>query len=97
MIIGPELWIRTFGIIGVGYGMFSVVLLIAAWLQPTPSMPTVSKYLSLVFLVALVVRLAIDVEKITDLEWLSAVLALILLWVNWFAVKRLADSTPYVP
>lgn len=84
-------WIRAFGVFSLGYGMFSVVLLLAAWLQARPAMQTVSKYLSLLFIVGLV-AVSMDEGMISGLEWLRIVLTPIMLWINWFAVKKVVES-----
>ena len=79
--------LRAFGALSVSYGAASALLLWRAWRLPAPYLAVTARWFALSFLIAIIIN-AMDSAKISNLEWSGVMLAGILVFSNWLAVKR---------
>ncbi len=77
-----------FGYVAIAYGAINAVLVFIAWFRPEAPVQRVSKYLALVFLAAIVVG-SFDLGRLSGLEVAGIIAVAAMLFVNWYAVKRL--------
>ena len=82
--------IRAFGALMLVYSVLNIALLLGAWHFIDPRIEKVSRYCALGICVA-IVGSGVD-EGIDSTEELGLFLALLMLFVNWLAVKRAIDS-----
>lgn len=83
-----SLWTALFGYLAIAYGAINALLVFIAWFRPGAPVQRVSKYLALVFLAAIVAG-SFDLGRLSGLEVAGILAVAAMLFVNWYAVKRL--------
>ena len=79
------------GIYIFGYGVASLVLVGLAWVRPHGRLHLISIFMAAILFILWVV-VSFDSDKISGLEFYSLFGVFALLWINWFAIKRLVGT-----
>ncbi|MCG8036366.1 MAG: hypothetical protein JAZ19_04960 [Candidatus Thiodiazotropha taylori] len=73
-----------------GYGLITIYLLSLAWTKTDKSVVQMTKYIAVAMLVAQIV-LTLDVGMISGLEWLGILIMSLMIGINWFSIKSVAE------
>ena len=84
----PPAWILVFGLGTIVYGLLNVVLLALAWLRGGKAVQKVTLCIATAFLIAFIMA-SLDVGMISGLEWLGIIIVAVMVWVNYFTIRRL--------
>ena len=88
----PPFWIRSYGYLTILYGIGSAGLIVITWTKTTINTEKVTKYLTVLFLFSFLLA-SLDVGIISQLEWAGIIVVALLLWFQWFTVKRISNET----
>ncbi|MCG7869369.1 MAG: hypothetical protein JAY74_23735 [Candidatus Thiodiazotropha taylori] len=73
-----------------GYGLITIYLLSLAWTKTDKSLVKMTKYIAITMVVAQIV-LTLDVGMISGLEWLGILIMSLMIGINWFSIKSVAE------
>ncbi|MEW8324535.1 MAG: hypothetical protein AB2606_17945 [Candidatus Thiodiazotropha taylori] len=73
-----------------GYGLITIYLLSLAWTKADKSLVQITKYIAITMVVAQIV-LTLDVGMISGLEWLGILIMSLMIGINWYSIKSVAE------
>ncbi|MEW8382827.1 MAG: hypothetical protein AB2704_13325 [Candidatus Thiodiazotropha taylori] len=73
-----------------GYGLITIYLLSLAWTKADKSLLQITKYIAITMVVAQIV-LTLDVGMISGLEWLGILIMSLMIGINWYSIKSVAE------
>ncbi|MCK5286951.1 MAG: hypothetical protein KAJ59_03985 [Thermodesulfovibrionia bacterium] len=84
----PPTWIMIFGILTISYGLMSVILLLFAWTRGGNTLQRISIIGSIAFLIIFILG-SLDVGMISELEWAGILIVVLMILINWFAIRKI--------
>jgi len=82
--------IMVFGIITIGYGIGSIVIMVWAWRKAGTKASKLIKYMAIAFLALFIIG-SMDSGIISGLEFMVILAVSLLLWVNCYSIIKIAQ------
>ncbi|MCG8029344.1 MAG: hypothetical protein N0E59_18980 [Candidatus Thiodiazotropha taylori] len=73
-----------------GYGLITIYLLSLAWTKTDKSLVQMTKYIALIMLVVQI-ALTLAAGKASGIEWLGILIMSLMIGINWFSIKSVAE------